>query len=122
MTSRNLLIAQGAVLSVLFPIVLFGIAHEYSDFVWFSAPAHFLGGLWVAFFAAWCLHLLRIPHVLLWAIGAALVFGMCWEIFELLIGATHFPANTIDTWQDIGMDMVGGGVGGFIVQRIWLRK
>jgi hypothetical protein len=90
--------------------------------MWFSASAHFLGGIWVALFAAWGLNVLRFPRGFLIYVAAALVFGICWEIYEFMIGATHFPAGTVDTVTDIFMDIVGGAFGAFFARYVWARR
>lgn len=119
MTSRRLLFIQLSILAILFPYVLFGIAHDYLwGVAWFSAIAHFLGGLWAVFFFAWWLDVLRLPRNLVLVVVATLVLGVCWEIFEYAIGATHFPVDTVDTMADICMDVVGASAGAFIMRYI----
>lgn len=123
MLGRTLLFAQLAVLCVLLPLVLFGIAHDYLwSVVWFSATAHFLGGLWAVLCFAWGQSILRLSRNFLTCVIAVFVLGICWEIFELLIEATHFPASTIDTVTDLIMDVIGGIVGVGLLQYLWLRK
>ncbi len=123
MTERNLLFAQFVVLVILFPLVLFGISHDYLwGVVWFSAVAHFLGGLWAALCAAWGQGMLGLPRDFVLLVVAALVIGICWEVFEGLIGATHFPADTVDMIEDLIMDVVGAGTGALVMRYIWQRK
>jgi hypothetical protein len=122
MLNVRLLFSQLAVLTVLLIVVLYGLAHVHLwDILWYSSIAHFLGGLWVALFSAWGLNVLRFPRDFFIYVAAALVFGICWEIFEFTIGATHFPVDTVDTVTDILMDIVGGMVGALFARYVWVR-
>ena len=123
MTAQRLLFAQVFVLAFLFPLVLFGISHDYLwGVAWFSAIAHFLGGLWVVLCAAWGQSMLALRNDFVVLVVAALAIGVCWEMFEVLIGATHFPADTVDTMKDLVMDVVGGLTGALIMRYLWLQK
>ena len=123
MTGTRLLFAQVFVLAILFPLVLSGISHDYLwGVAWFSATAHFLGGLWVALCAAWGQSMLGLPRDFVLLIAAALAIGIGWEVFEGVIGATHFPADTVDTVEDLVMDIVGGTAGALMMRYIWQRK
>lgn len=123
MTERKLLFTQVIVLVVIFGLVIFGMSHDYLwGVAWYSAIAHFLGGSWVALFAAWGQSMLRLPRNFIMYAGAALVVGIFWEIFEVSIGATHFPADMIDTMADLCMDVIGGAVTASALRYIWLRR
>lgn len=112
MTRIRLLLAQLAVLAPLLGVVLYGLAHAYLwDVLWYSAIAHTLGGLWAILFFLWAQNMLRLSRNLTLCVAAVLVLGILWEIFEFLIGATHFPADTFDTAADLIMDMIGGMIG-----------
>ena len=122
MSATRLLFAQLIILIVLTNIVFYGLAHDFLWSVsWFSALAHLLGGMWAAMFAAWGMQFLGIRVRFLYCVLFAIVLGLCWEIFEVIIGATHFPASTFDTVEDIGMDIVGGVAGVFFVRYLWAR-
>lgn len=112
MTRTRLLLAQLIVLVPLLGVVLYGIAHAYLwDVAWYSAIAHILGGLWAALFFVWGQSMLGLPRNLMFCVIAVLVLGIFWEVFEFLIGATHFPVDTVDTVADLLMDFVGGMIG-----------
>lgn len=123
MLNMRLLVAQLAVLALLLLVTLYGLAHGHLwDVLWFSSVAHFLGGLWVALFAAWALNILHLPRSSIACVVAALVFGICWEVYEFTIGATHFPVDTVDTIADIFMDIAGGIFGTFFARDVWARR
>src|SRR3989344_3428163 len=117
MYAKKLLVAQLVILAVLLFVVLYGIAHDYLwSIFWFSGLAHFLGGIWAGIFGIWVFRSSDASPRLFYCIGVALALGICWELFEVVIGATHFPADTIDTVQDIMMDIVGGAIAGLTVR------
>ncbi len=123
MTGRQLLFAQVIVLVVLFGIVIFGMSHDYLwGVAWYSATAHFLGGLWAALFFTWGQGALRLSRSVAYVVVATFVLGVCWEIFEFSIGATHFPVDTVDTIADLIMDVIGGTMGALIMKYLWPRK
>ena len=123
MSATRLLVAQLIVLLILTYIVFFGITHDfYWSIFWFSALAHFLGGLWAGIFGAWLLEFRGISRSFLFCIAVALLLGIFWEMFELVIGATHFPADTVDTVQDIYMDIIGGVAGALVARYVWVRE
>lgn len=118
MPARYALFAQLAVLLLLLPVVFYGIAHSYLwDTFWYSGLAHLLGGLWAGAVAIWFAHWRGFRGNFISCVMAALVLGIGWEVFELIIGGTHFPADTIDTAEDLIMDVVGGAVAGFIARQ-----
>src|SRR3989344_1924085 len=123
MRPRTLLFAQLAVLLILYPYVRFGISHDYLWYVlWFSAIAHFLGGVWAALFAVWAQSVLGFPRNLTGAVAAAFVIGILWELSEFFIAATHFSTDMIDTIVDLCMDATGGIAVALSVRYLWPRK
>lgn len=122
MIEQKLLVGQALVLSTLFSLVLLGAGNDahWSTF-WFSALAHFLGGVWVALFAGWGSLVLHLPPRFLVCVSSALLFGILWELFEVQIGATHFPVDTVDTIADLCMDVIGGSSGALALRSLWLR-
>jgi len=117
---RKLLHAQLFVLVILGILdITLGIGFDfYRAIWWWDIPAHLLGGLWAGFFGAWLLVLRRGRPLLLYCIGAAIVLGIAWELFEVVSGLTHFPADTLDTVKDIFIDVVGGAAAGYRVAHI----
>ena len=86
---------------------------------WFDTILHFLGGAWSG-----------ITVILIWhhyhnkssnqlkmvfiGVSGALIIGLLWEIYELLLGATSFSdgiAYLADTASDIIMDICGSFFG-----------
>lgn len=123
MRPRTLLFAQLAVLLVLYQYVLFGISHDYLwRILWFSAVAHFLGGVWVALSAVWAQNVLGLPRNLVGTTAAAFVVGILWEVFEFATGTTDFPIDTVDTIVDLCMDVIGGLLVAYGISRVWPRK
>jgi len=91
--------------------------HLYWTLGWFDIMMHFLGGVWVAFAALWCLlffpyHGERVSNRL-WlygiTLGATLVVGVLWEVFEYLFGIAILGdgAYAVDTTLDLTMDLLG---------------
>ena len=123
MLRRQLLFAQFIVLLILLGVVHAGLSRGYLwDLPWFSAIAHFLGGLWVLLAIAWVRNMWELPVHFALCIAAVFVVGICWEIFEYMIGATHFPADTVDTAADLCMDLIGAIVASVGLRYIWQRK
>ena len=111
MRPRTLLFAQLAVLLALYPYVRFGISHDYLWYVlWFSAIAHFLGGVWAALFAVWAQSVLGFPRNLTGTVAAAFVIGILWELFEFYTNnyIVGYPFDRIDTISDLFLDLLGG--------------
>ena len=116
-----LLRAQLAVLVVLVVLnIWLGIDHDlYMSVPFWDVPTHFLGGVWMGFFAAWLFK--RNKHKI--SIGQcaafALSIGICWEIFEFSEGLTYSPFMPywVDTIKDLCMDTVGGAAAGALVAR-----
>jgi len=85
----------------------------YRLFWWFSVMMHFLGGLWIALASVWVVFYSGLVKnincttgkLFVIAIGAAIVVGVGWEIFELLSGAfiteKAFPDTTYDLFADL---------------------
>ena len=117
MSATRLLMAQLVVLIALVGIVFYGFDHDALwDTFWYSSLAHFLGGLWCALFAAWTMRFLEIPFHIQYCVLSAVLLGVGWEIFEVIIGATHYPASTLYTIADISMDIFGGLFGAYLVR------
>jgi|GEM_PF-440396 len=90
----------------------------YFSIWWFDIPMHFLGGLWSGLFVIFY-SLLRThsrgeapshTRVLCVGLGAAIVFGLAWELYEYLFGFTFTTKSSygFDTIVDMILDMLGG--------------
>ena len=86
---------------------------------WYDIMMHFLGGFWVAIFVLWfdSWHTLPIrPNTLFRIVGAVILVGILWEVYELVFGMTFVSDGgyVMDTTQDFIMDAIGGVVGWFV--------
>ena len=109
---------QLAVLLALLFVVVYGIAHDYLwGTLWYSSIAHFLGGLWAGALAVSLLRYRGLHPNIVFCAAFALIVGAGWELYEFLMGVTYFPEYTVDTIADLVMDVLGGGVAGYMVRR-----
>ncbi len=91
----------------------------YWLYPWSDLVIHFFAGLWVALTSYWVIRFWRKgqyvqdgARALAVTIGAALVVGILWEVFEYQIGLIAYsPWYVNDTLADIFMDILGGGAG-----------
>lgn len=115
MSSRSLLFAQFCVLLVLGTMHYFGLRdYLYWQYRWYDIPAHFLGGVWAAFAAAWLMSLTgKVPKIWVFILGA-FTLGLIWEGFEYSIGITEYPSDLFDTLKDMCMDTLGGVIASLI--------
>ncbi|MDP1624829.1 MAG: hypothetical protein Q8L64_03570 [bacterium] len=100
---------------------LFGF---YESTEWFDIMMHFLGGAWVSGTALWLaavylpdsrLYLVTVRNLVL----CAIVVGIAWELFELVMGWTSFAMENY--WGDTVLDLVMDVIGGWTMARI-LKK
>jgi len=99
------------------------IYHIYWIFVWTDVFVHFAGGLWIALasywiFRFWRVHTGELSRTYLWLImvGSAFLVGVLWELFEYHFGIIQYSASyPLDTFLDITMDVLGAGVGFFLL-------
>ncbi len=81
---------------------------------WFDMPMHFLGGLFVGSVALWFYSQSverRYLRALLVSIGAVLMVGGLWEVFEFSVDtivSVSEQNGIIDTLSDIIFDIIGG--------------
>lgn len=112
------------VLLIFFIFIINSLAlwlHWYSAILWLDMPMHFLGGFWLSLFFIWLFSFKElniekeifnkknfefILKILLWV----LIFGILWEIFEILVNEsiTKNPFDTLDTFSDLLLDLLGG--------------
>ena len=108
---RRLLFAQLCVLVVLYLAERVAISfYNHSPNEFFFFPIHVLGGIWVGLLTSWALLLEGYRIRILLCVLVALLFGTGWEIWEFMTGLTHFPADTLDTFNDLCADMIGGAL------------
>ena len=95
---------------------------------WFDILMHLLGGVLIGLIAAFVSYTSGYFHfprehqgaVFAMIIGAVLVVGMAWELWELFLGWTDVLADQRDTMIDIAMDTLGGMIAYQYAQRfIW---
>ena len=87
----------------------------YWTYWWFDIPMHFLGGVWLGGMAILALRRFapekaeKRSVVYATAIGAALLIGGLWEIFEFSLDTfvTMRVNDIADTITDFGMDVAG---------------
>jgi uncharacterized membrane protein YjdF len=123
-----LLFAQLFILVILVVLdIYFGVVKDlYYTIWWWDIPAHFLGGLWAGFFAAWMLHKYKGTFLIVQCAAIALSIGVCWEIFEFTfgIGGSAFMPYWVDTVKDLCMDTLGGALAGalaYIERDVWQK-
>jgi hypothetical protein len=89
---------------------------------WFDILMHFLGGFWVAIVAAYLIYFFSSTkddnygvkyikeHKILFflsLVGATLIVGLTWELWEVFVGFTDTLNDLGDTILDVVMDTIG---------------
>ena len=72
---------------------------------------HFTGGFWLGLAMTWLLYTVDLsPKFVLKIILSVLLFGVLWEIFEILVNniIAQNPFSLLDTISDIFFDLSGG--------------
>ncbi len=93
---------------------LAGMFSWYWRIPWFDMPMHFLGGLWVGSVALWFYSRsvsTQYLQAFLVSIGAVLVVGGLWEIFEFSVDTIVSVSDqngVLDTISDVMFDIIGG--------------
>ena len=92
----------------------------YWTLEWFDIPMHFLGGLWVGYFALLLffssglikvtINVRNAGLIFLIVIFSVLVVGLTWELWELFVGLSDRLTDRLDSFVDIIMDLIGGTV------------
>ncbi len=85
---------------------------------WFDIPMHFLGGALIALITLFFIYdskffnfSIRKPIVVFAAaLGATLVVGLSWELWELFVGFTDAYKDQVDTIADLINDTLGATV------------
>ena len=89
-------------------------------------PMHILGGFWLGLVFIYFLKIKDLSFsTILKIILGALVIGLLWEVFEILVDKTIIqnPFNTLDTLSDICFDLAGAGIAIFyFAKRIMLPE
>ncbi len=121
------------IVGLFFLIALIAILHNisltyflYWRFLWTDIVMHFLGGLFIALGGYLFLFdktKFSIKEILFYTIGASLLVGLGWEVFEYVFDIVPYTKWYVpDTVSDILMDIVGGIVGFFAVFLISIKK
>lgn len=88
----------------------------YWTYLWFDIPVHFLGGflvalgaLWLVFYSGYFSHTFSFSkaRACMVALGAGIVIGILWELFEVVTGPPAAPNYVLDTSLDIVFDLAG---------------
>ena len=86
----------------------------YWSIWWFDMMMHFLGGAWIAVVALWFFYFsghfktkIKTSRAVFIAITSAIIIGVLWEVYELIIGLTLWPEDSFDTITDVVMDTLG---------------
>jgi hypothetical protein len=134
MKFRYIIFILAAMTAVHFSALVFGL---YAGKVWVDKPLHFVGGVVLAMIGYWLLEIpsiksrLGMPSSLataLLVIGFTLFGGLLWEIFEyvfLQVSPTYalklkfYSPLVSDLLSDIIMDMLGGAVTVFFMNKQW---
>ena len=106
--------------------------HLYYLLWWFDIPMHILGGIWVAltslviyYHTGWIhRHDRSASFVVAAMLGATLVVGILWEVFEFSV--EHFVKlndnGVFDTLKDLLDDMIGATIASVIFIRKGYNK
>jgi hypothetical protein len=102
----------------------------YWTISWFDILMHFLGGFLVAIFTIFILYSysdfenLKKHKIFLFSliIGATLVVGLGWELWEIFVGFTNTFRDLNDTIMDIVMDTVGAISAIYSKKILWEKK
>ena len=129
MKSRHLSIALAALILFIWLVNIFANeVHLYFLLWWFDIPMHMVGGFWVALTSMVIYYHLGWIHrhdrsasfVVAAMLGATLVVGILWEVFEFSV--EHLVKlndnGVFDTLKDLLDDMIGA----VIASVIFIRK
>ena len=129
MKSRHLSIALAALILFIWLVNIFANeVHLYFLLWWFDIPMHMVGGFWVALTSMVIYYHLGWIHrhdrsasfVVAAMLGATLVVGILWEVFEFSV--EHLVKlndnGVFDTLKDLLDDMIGA----MIASVIFIRK
>lgn len=98
---------------------------------WFDILMHFLGGFLIAIFTIFILYSysdfesLKKHRIFLVSLvlGATLVIGLGWELWELFVGFTDVIEDLNDTIMDVIMDTVGAFAAIYYSKdKLWEKK
>lgn len=87
----------------------------YWNVWWFDIPMHFMGGTLMALITLFFIYdskffnfsIKKSVVVFFIALGATLIFGLSWELWELYMGFTNIYEDQIDTMADLINDTLG---------------
>ena len=99
----------------------------YWLYPWFDTLVHFLGGLFIGLSALWLFFESRYfalersaLRAFLVTLGAIIVVGVGWEIFELVAGIPIEDNFVADTITDLSMDVLGAMLGYLAFKKLYL--
>ncbi len=134
MRLTRVFLASAIVLWTLASVHLTGVYLSwYERFAWFDLLTHLQGGVWLGMILLYLAirsgvvapERVRSSHTRGLVLAGALVVGLLWEGYEVVVWqVTRFgiPADYLtDTFLDLGMDMLGALVGYLIARTIWVR-
>lgn len=106
------------------------IYYWYWRMPWLDIPMHFLGGMWLAGAVLWYRYFrhsdspLSLLSTLKSAVGAAIVVGLAWEIFEAYVSymSGAAPNDMPDTIGDLFSDIAGGAAMALLAWRSVTKK
>jgi hypothetical protein len=131
-------VIQEQVLKILFVLIwVLALTHMTAEYYylywrldWFDILTHFLGGLWLGVASLWLVYFsgyVRKPQIpgnstFLTTLFVGLLIGFVWEFYEYVVwqwSGQGIPLGYIpDTKLDLIMDVIGSGVGFFVVRYI----
>ncbi|MBI2618129.1 hypothetical protein HYW58_01620 [Candidatus Kaiserbacteria bacterium] len=101
----------------------------YWTYDWLDILVHFLGGMFISLSALWFffesgyVNLKKsVRNVFLASIGAIIIIGIGWEIFEVLAGIPMEDNYALDTAIDMVMDILGALVASYAYLRVYTKK
>ena len=99
----------------------------YWLYPWFDTLVHFLGGLFIGLSALWLFFESRYIalkrsalRAFVVTLGAIIVVGIGWEIFELVAGIPIEDNFVADTITDLSMDVLGAMLGYLAFKKLYL--
>ena len=124
--SRNTSLFLIALIALLVAVLQF-VAFKfffYWTLWWYDVMMHGLGGFLIGSIAAWAYAFELKQRVKLntffWIVGATLLIGILWEVFEYAVGFRLYDglyqSYISDTLSDIGMD-IAGALAAFLIFR-----
>ncbi|MFH1402562.1 MAG: hypothetical protein ABIG87_02985 [Patescibacteria group bacterium] len=138
MQKKTFLIILLVLIYAIFILDLFATRYSlYFRFWWFDIMMHFLGGFWIATasyyffyfsdfqFRLWLSAFKKLTEkysALALTLASIILVGVCWELFEYVIGAVPKTGYALDTGLDLVMDLIGWSGACLFFSKIGSRK